>query len=72
MTFRIRPSVSRPTGTEIGAPRSTAFMPRTMPSVGFIETQRTTLSPSCCATSAMTSIGSPPVCLPSSSTWTAL
>ena len=71
MTFRIRPSVSRPTGTEIGPPRSTAFMPRTMPSVGFIETQRTTLSPSCCATSAMTSIGSP-VSFPSSWTWTAL
>ncbi len=47
MTFRMRPRVSLPTGTEIDAPVSTAFMPRTMPSVGFIETHRTTLSPSC-------------------------
>ena len=47
MTFRMRPSVSLPTGTEMGAPRSTAVMPRTMPSVGFIETQRATDSPSC-------------------------
>ena len=47
MTFKIRPSVSRPTGTEIGPPRSVAFMPRTMPSVRFMQTQRATLSPSC-------------------------
>ncbi len=67
----MRPRVSLPTGTEIGPPRSIAFMPRTMPSVGFIETQRTTFSPSCCATSAMTSIFSP-VSLPSSATRTAL
>ena len=40
-------------------------MPRTMPSVGFIETQRATDSPSCWATSAMTSIFSP-VVFPSS------
>ena len=71
MTFRMRPRVSLPTGTEIGPPMSVAFMPRTMPSVGFIETHRTTLSPSCCATSAMTSMG-PPLSLPSSSTRTAL
>ena len=57
MTFRIRPSVSGPTGTEIGAPRSTAFMPRTRPSAGFIEMQRTRFSPRCWATSVIRSIG---------------
>ena len=40
----------------IGAPRSTAFMPRCRPSVGFIATARTRLSPRCCSTSATTSI----------------
>ena len=53
-----RPSVPRPTGTEIGSPRSSAFMPRTSPSVGFIATQRTRPSPRCCSTSAMISSGS--------------
>src|ERR1039458_576991 len=46
MTFRMRPSVSGPTGIEIGAPRSTAFMPRTRPSAGFIEMHRTRFSKS--------------------------
>ena len=41
----MRPSVSRPTGTVIGAPVSMAFMPRTMPSVGFMAMQRTWFSP---------------------------
>jgi hypothetical protein len=34
MTFITRPSVARPTGTVIGRPRSSAGIPRTMPSVG--------------------------------------
>ena len=55
-----RPSVAVPTGIEIGAPVSIAFMPRRMPSVGFIATVRTRFSPRCCSTSAMTSIVSPP------------
>ena len=46
-----RPSVAAPTGIEIGAPVSTAFMPRCMPSVGFIATVRTRFSPRCCSTS---------------------
>src|SRR5262249_42906906 len=54
------------TGTEIGAPRSIAFMPRTRPSAGFIEMHRTRFSPRCCATSVMRSIFS--VERPSSST----
>ena len=58
MTFTMRPNISRPTGTEMGAPVSMAFMPRTMPSVGCIETARTRLSPRCCCTSAITSMGS--------------
>ena len=57
MTFMTRPRVPRPTGTEIGPPWSMAFMPRTIPSVGCIATQRTRPSPKCCCTSRMTSIG---------------
>jgi len=36
----------------MGLPVSTASMPRTMPSVAFMEMQRATLSPISCATSA--------------------
>ena len=59
MTFSTRPSVPGPTGTEMGPPWSTAFMPRTMPSVASMLTQRTRFSPRCCSTSTMTSIGAP-------------
>ena len=55
-----RPSVAGPTGIEIGAPVSIAFMPRCMPSVGFIATVRTRFSPRCCSTSQMTSSVAPP------------
>src|SRR5579871_1431327 len=51
-TLMMRPSVSGPTGTEIGAPVSTASVPRTRPSVVSIATVRTALSPRCCATSS--------------------
>ena len=57
ITFITRPSVPRPTGTEIGPPWSMAFMPRTMPSVASMATQRTRPSPRCCCTSRMTLIG---------------
>ena len=57
MTFITRPRVPSPTGIVIGPPVSMAFMPRTMPSVGSIETVRTRPSPRCCCTSAITSIG---------------
>src|SRR5438552_7874085 len=43
--LKIRPRQPSPTGTVIGAPVSTAGMPRTSPSVELIATQRTTLSP---------------------------
>ncbi len=43
--------------TEMGPPRSMAFMPRTMPSVGSMATQRTRPSPRCCCTSRMTLMG---------------
>ena len=33
-----------PTGTDTGSPKSMAFMPRTMPSVGSMATQRTPAS----------------------------
>jgi hypothetical protein len=59
-TFRTRPRVSGPTGTEIGAPVSIAVIPLVMPSVGFIATARTRFSPRCCSTSATTSICSTP------------
>ena len=57
MTLSTRPSVPRPTGTVMGPPRSRAFMPRTIPSVGSMATQRTRPSPSCCSTSRMTLMG---------------
>src|SRR6266540_3849004 len=56
---------------DTGAPISIAFMPRTMPSVGFMEMHRTRFSPRCCATSAITSMATP-VLLASSLTTTAL
>jgi hypothetical protein len=45
VTFMIRPSVSLPTGTEIGAPVSVAGMPRRRPSVESMAMLRTVLSP---------------------------
>ena len=52
MTFMMRPSVSGPTGTVIGAPVSVTSWPRTMPSVVSMAMQRTVRSPSSCATSS--------------------
>ena len=52
MTFMMRPSVSGPTGTVIGAPVSLTSLPRTSPSVASIAMVRTVLSPRCCATSS--------------------
>jgi len=45
----------QPTGTVMGPPVSMAFMPRTIPSVGFIATVLTRPSPRCCCTSTITS-----------------
>ncbi len=59
-TFITRPSVAGPTGIVIGWPRSTAVIPRCRPSVGFIATVRTRLSPRCCSTSTTMSSCSPP------------
>jgi hypothetical protein len=59
-TFNTRPSVPGPTGIEIGAPKSSALMPRCRPSVGFIATVRTRFSPRCCSTSTTMSSGTPP------------
>ncbi len=50
-TLKIRPSVARPTGTEIGAPVSITSTPRASPSVVSIATARTRSSPRCCCTS---------------------
>ncbi len=52
MTLMMRPSVSGPTGTVIGAPVSVAGWPRTRPSVESMATVRTVFSPRCCATSS--------------------
>src|SRR5579875_766717 len=49
--LKIRPSVSRPTGTVIGAPVSITSVPRARPSVVSIATARTRSSPRCCCTS---------------------
>ena len=59
MTFITRPRVPGPTGTEIGPPVSTAFIPRTIPSVGSIATQRALFSPRCCSISAIDVDGHP-------------
>ena len=56
-TFMIRPSVAGPTGTVMGPPRSITFIPRTMPSVDSMATQRTRPSPMCCCTSRITLMG---------------
>ena len=44
----------------MAAPVSITFMPRTMPSVGCIATERTRFSPMCCSTSQTMSIGAAP------------
>src|SRR5690606_31034817 len=52
ITLMMRPSISGPTGTEIGAPVSATDWPRTRPSVESMAMQRTVFSPRCCATSS--------------------
>src|SRR6266702_2753460 len=51
-TLMMRPSVSSPTGTEIGSPVSVTSWPRTRPSAVSIAMVRTVDSPRCCATSS--------------------
>ncbi|CAB4818523.1 unannotated protein [freshwater metagenome] len=53
-TFHTWPSVRSPTGTRRPWPVLRTSVPRRRPSVGFMHTARTRLSPSCCATSAST------------------
>ncbi len=52
-TLRIRPSVSGPTGIEMGAPVSFTVIPRRRPSVAAMAIVRTWLSPRCWATSSV-------------------
>src|SRR5690606_26287383 len=52
-TFMIRPNTLRPTGTEIGAPVSTACIPRTKPSVDAMAMHRTVSLPKCWAASSV-------------------
>ena len=52
-TLKSRPRQGSPTGTEIGAPVSTATAPRRRPSVVSIARQRTQLFPRCCWTSTI-------------------
>ena len=49
--LKIRPSVTRPTGTVIGAPVSITSVPLERPSVVSMATARTRSSPRCCCTS---------------------
>jgi len=51
--LRMRPSVSLPTGMEIGAPVSLTIIPRVRPSVEAMAMARTWLSPRCWATSSV-------------------
>ncbi len=53
VTFHTRPLVTSPTGTLMGAPVSYTAEPRRMPSVGLRAIARTTLSPTCSATSSV-------------------
>ena len=55
-TLKTRPRVASPTGTLIGAPVSSASMPRIRPSVELMAIQRVTLSPRCCMTSTVRSM----------------
>ena len=57
----MRPSAASPTGTVIGPPVSTAFMPRVTPSVVLMATARTWFRPMCCCTSAVSRTGTPPL-----------
>src|SRR5438874_3924034 len=54
ITLNMRPSVSTPTGTEMGAPVATTLSPRRNPSVASMAMQRTTLSPMAPSTSSTT------------------
>src|SRR5665647_3041710 len=63
ITFMMRPSVPRPTGTMIGLPVSLTSWPRTRPSAVSIATVRTVDSPRCCATSSTRRL--PPFCVSS-------
>ena len=58
ITFQMRPRVSFPTGIMIGAPVSTASIPRTMPSVEVMATVRTR-SPGRCVCTSSTVLISP-------------
>ena len=62
-----RPRHCLPTGTEMGAPVSRPFMPRTRPSVESMAMVRTTLLPMCWATSVIRSMP-----LSASTMWMAL
>jgi hypothetical protein len=59
ITLNMRPSVSTPTGTEIGPPVALAGSPRRKPSVASIAMVRTTLSPIAPSTSRTTMRPSP-------------
>ena len=65
--LKMRPSVTSPTGTEIGAPVSTTSRPRERPSVVSIATARTRSSPRCCWTSQTSSSSSAPALMPGAS-----
>src|SRR4051794_11699456 len=61
-TFQTWPRVRSPTGTCRPCPKLRTAVPRVSPSVGFMHTARTRLSPSCWATSARMTTGLPSTC----------
>src|SRR3989344_4579403 len=61
-TLKMRPNVSRPTGTEICAPVFLTVMPRVRPSVDARAIARTLLEPKCRASSHVASTTGPMIC----------
>src|ERR1700689_339867 len=68
-TLNTWPSTASPTGTEMPRPVWRTTAPRTSPSVGFMQTQRTRPSPICWATSPVTVMVAPSITMSTSTAW---
>src|ERR1700722_7266955 len=69
MTLKTCPRTASPTGTVMPRPVWRTTAPRTRPSVGFMQTQRTRPSPICWATSPVTVIVAPSMTMSTSMAW---
>src|SRR5580693_2494579 len=69
ITLKTCPSTASPTGTVMPRPVWRTTAPRTRPSVGFMQTQRTRPSPICWATSPVTVIVAPSMTMSTSTAW---